>query len=90
MQIRARETTNKRKKTIHTVGKGVDKNSGYSKSKCVIVSQTVIFRTCSRGARGFIRGQVALDPIKRDIDHSAPLIKEEIEREIERRKKKKM
>lgn len=57
---------------------------------CVIVSQTVIFRTCSRGARGFIRGQVALDPIKRDIDHSAPLIKEEIEREIERRKEKKM
>lgn len=93
MQIRARETTNKRKKTIHAVGKEVDKNSGYSrfkKSKCVIVSQTVIFRTCSRGARGFIRGQVALDPIKRDIDHSAPLIKEEIEREIERRKEKKM
>lgn len=49
----------------------------------MIVSQTVIFRTRSRGARGFIRGQVALDPIKRDIDHSAPLIKEEIEREIE-------
>lgn len=56
----------------------------------MIVSQTVIFRTCSRGARGFIRGQVALDPIKRDIDHSAPLIKEEIEREIEIRKEKKM
>ena len=54
----------------------------------MIISQTVIFRTCSRGARGFIRGQVALDPIKRDIDHSAPLIEEEIEREIERRKEK--